>query len=134
MHCSFLLTTPEKRRATGAWAVAFPDARENLLLDVHSTGNTRVPLRSPDVGNASLASIRSTIWAAVEEFLSLPVVDVGTNIVWDSAAATAEAVAIESHQRIYADVRITSQLIEHLIATSTVAHQVDTTRILLMSP
>lgn len=116
-----------------AGTVADANARHDLQVDVWSTWNSGVRLASLDVGNASLAPICSMIWAAMQEFLSLPVVDVGANVVWDRAAATAESVAIECHQRIDTHVRITSQLIKHLIAASTVAHQMDTTRILLMS-
>jgi len=72
------------------------------------------------------------IWAAMQEFVPLPVVKVGANVVWDRAAATAESKAIESDQRIDANVWVTSELIKHLIATSTMAHRMDTTRILLM--
>ena len=117
-----------------AWAVASANAREDLLLDVAGDRNICVSFSSPDVGDASLAAICSMIWTTMQELLSLPVVDVGTNVVWNRAAATAESIAIECHQRIYTHVRVTSQLIKHLIAASTVAHQMDTTRILLMSP
>jgi len=72
------------------------------------------------------------IWAAMQEFVPLPVVKVGANVVWDRAAATAESKAIKSDQRIDANVWVTSELIKHLIATSTMAHRMDTTRILLM--
>ena len=72
------------------------------------------------------------IWAAMQEFSILPVVDVGANVVWDRAASTTESIAIESDQRIYANVRVTSQLIKHLIAASTMAHHMDAARIMLM--
>src|SRR5262245_5748052 len=68
----------------------------------------------------------------MQEFLALPVVDVDANVVRDRSAAAAESIAIERDQRIYAHVGVSSQLIKHLIATSTMAHHMDATRILLV--
>ena len=70
--------------------------------------------------------------APMQEFSFLPVVDVATDVVRDRAAATAESIAIESHQRIDTHIQVTSQLIEYLIATATMAHDMDATRIMLM--
>jgi hypothetical protein len=94
----YLLFAPDKGwRAVSAWAVAVANAREDLLLDVASARNICVSFSSPDVGDASLATICSMIWAAMQEFPALPIVDVGANVVRDRAAATAESIAIESH-------------------------------------
>jgi hypothetical protein len=128
-----ILFAPRKgRRGTSAWAVPFANAREDLLPDVYSPGNICVSLCSPDVGNASLASICSMIRTAMQEFPILPVVDVSANVVRDCSAAAAESKAVERDQRIYTHVLVSSELIKHLIATSAMAHDMDTTRILLI--
>jgi len=69
----------------------------------------------------------------MQEFSALPVVDVDANVVRDRSAAAAESIAIERDQCIYAHVGVSSQVIKHLIATSTMAHHMDATRILLVS-
>src|SRR5262245_56709249 len=68
----------------------------------------------------------------MQEFSSLPVVDVIANVVRDRSAAAAESEAVKRDQRIYTHVRISSKLIKHLIATSAMAHDMDTTRIPLI--